>query len=289
MDSTVLSTIDEPFDGINPSDVLPLLLSLPATDCLNGKIFWKSYKKWESLTPEQKNKCAQFWKHSISSHVRNRLSAAARIVIVGEAAEEIARQAITSKDDLARLLHLRIDPSAAADWTAALREKSRPQLDVSNSADQAADADPYNRLAVKFNDYDNQVYQNACILPGRFTAAGTFVSVPGIQAIADYCHDFNPSNSDRPIRNGHWIRSKYKDLKGKISICFNNYHTSGNQAAENVYDEWIKFSTAFNLDIMHYARAIFTDTEMDHIGRALPAAAQRDTGKPSIINFKHQI
>jgi hypothetical protein len=40
------------------------------------------------------------------------------------------RQVMTSKDDLARLLHLRIDPIATADWTSALREKSRAQLDV---------------------------------------------------------------------------------------------------------------------------------------------------------------
>ncbi len=113
---------------------------------------------------------------------------------------------------------------------------------------------------------------------GRLTSAGTYVAITGMQAIADYCHDFNPSNSDRPIRNAHWIRSKYKELKGKISVCFNNYHLSGNQDAENVYDEWIKFSSVFNADIIHYARAIFTDTEMNHIGRALPVEAQRDTG-----------
>ena len=186
---------------------------------------------------------------------------------------------MTSKDDLARLLHLRIDPNAAADWTSALREKSRAELDVINSGDQAADADPYNRLAAKFNDYGTQVYQNACILPGVVSAAGTFIAATGMQAIADYCHSFNPSSADRPLRDGGWIWKKYKELKGQISVCFNNYHRSGNQDAENIYDEWIKFSSAFNQDIIHYARAIFTDTEMDNIGRALAVDLQRDTGK----------
>ncbi len=172
-----------------------------------------------------------------------------------------------------------MDPNAAADWTSALREKSRAELDVTNSGDQAADADPWNRLAVKFNDYGSQVYQNACIVPGVVSAAGTFIAVTGMQAIAGFCHSFNPSSADRPLRDGGWVRKKYKELKTEISICFNNYHRSGNQEAENIYDEWIKFSTMFNKDIIHYARAIFTNTEMDSIGRALAVDVQRDTGK----------
>eukprot|EP01036_Dinobryon_divergens_P029171 gene29171-38235_t len=277
--AAVLATNEEPFDGINPSDVIPLLLALPASDCINGITFWKSYKKWESLTPEQRNKAAKYWKTSITPDVRIRLSEAARAIIVTGVAEEKTRQAITSKDDLARLLHLRVDTNAAADWTNALREKNWAQLDVTNSGDQAADADPYNRLAAKFNDYETQKYQNACIVPNHLTVAGTYISNPGMQAIAYYCHDFNSCIPERPIRDGYWVRSKYKELKGKLSVCFNNYHLSGNQDAENIYDEWIKFSTAFNADIIHYARALFSDTEMDQIGRALPVEAQRDTGE----------
>ena len=95
--SSILPANEEPFDGINPSDVIPLLLALPVTECKDGRSFWKSYKKWESLTPEQKNKSVQFWKHSISQEVRNRLSVAAREINVVETAEDNARQAITSK------------------------------------------------------------------------------------------------------------------------------------------------------------------------------------------------
>ena len=40
----------------------------------------------------------------------------------------------------------------------------------------------------------------------------------------------------------------------------------------------MKYSTTYNFDVLHYARAIFTDTEMDNLGRALPIDAQRDTG-----------
>ena len=173
---------------------------------------------------------------------------------------------------------MRIDPGAAADWTSALREKTRAQLDVTNSGDQSTDADPYNRLAVKFNDYERYVYENACIVPGALSAAGTYIATPGMQEIAVFCHSFNPTSAGRPDRDGGWIRTKFKELKTKISVCFNNYHRSGNQDAENIYDEWVKFSAAFNSDIIHYARAIFTDTDMNSIGRALEVELQRDTG-----------
>ena len=139
------------------------------------------------------------------------------------------RHAITTKVDLARLLHLRVDPGAAADWKSAIREKTRAQLDVLNSGDQSADADPYNRMAEKFNNYEFFIYQNACIIPNRLTIAGTYVAAPNMSRIAEYCHDFNPTAPDRPNRDGGWIHAKYKNLKGKVSVCFNNYHKSGQQ------------------------------------------------------------
>ena len=53
-----------------------------------------------------------------------------------------------------------MDPSAQANWTSALREKSRSELDSN-----AVDNDPYSLLAEKFSDYQRYVYQNACVLP----------------------------------------------------------------------------------------------------------------------------
>jgi hypothetical protein len=186
---------------------------------------------------EQSNRTV-FWKQNISQSLKERLLTISRQQKVANVADEIVRQAMTTKDDLARLLHLRVDPGAAADWTSALREKTRAQLDVINSAEQAADADPYNRLAEKFNNYDTYNYQNACIIPNRLTTAGTYVAAPLMSKIAEYCHDFNPSAADRPNRDGGWIRSKYKELKGKISICFNNYHRSGQQVTSI---HWLKY------------------------------------------------
>ncbi len=80
-----------PFDGINAADIVPLLLALLPSDCINGKVFWKSYKKWESLTTEQKNKASQFWKQNISQEVRDRITAQAHTIIAADSIEEAAR------------------------------------------------------------------------------------------------------------------------------------------------------------------------------------------------------
>ncbi|KAJ1390738.1 hypothetical protein B484DRAFT_439691, partial [Ochromonadaceae sp. CCMP2298] len=188
--------------------------------------------------------------------------------------EEQTRQAITTKHDKSRLLHLRCDPGASADWTEALREKTRPQLDT-----HAPAADPWSRLAEKFNDYNTYRYQNACILPNQLDpATGTYVPVPGMESIAEHCYMFNPNMPGRPNRDAGWLRVNYRELKGKITICFTNVNRSGNQENENIYDEWVKFSTSFSNDVVTYARCLFQDEEMDQLGRALPTDVQRDTG-----------
>ena len=61
-------------------------------------------------------------------------------------------------------------------------------------------------------------------------------------------------------------------------MVFQNYTISGNQDAENIYDEWARFAAPFNLDVVYYARALFTDQDMDLLGKALPKEAQRDIG-----------
>ena len=53
--------IQEPtelFGGQDPAIILPLLHSIPITECLNGKGFFKTYQRWDSLTTEQRNKVA---------------------------------------------------------------------------------------------------------------------------------------------------------------------------------------------------------------------------------------
>ncbi len=136
--------VSDPFQGVDPSIIIAQLLLVPPQDCINGKAFWKSYKgKWEDLSSDQKNKTVIFFETNITNEVRQRILENARQISLAENVAESNRQAMTTKHDKARLLHLRVDVNAQADWTAALTEKSRAQLDTDDPS-----ADPWNRKAL---------------------------------------------------------------------------------------------------------------------------------------------
>jgi hypothetical protein len=81
-----------------------------------------------------------------------------------------------------------------------MRELSRVDLDAKHSDPVLhADGDPWNRLAVKFNDYVLYCYQNACVEPGLWDSLGCYVPVPGMESIADFCYDLNPCMVGRPV------------------------------------------------------------------------------------------
>lgn len=73
----VVSTVSEqtsfPFEDVDASLILDLLQQVEASDCINGKKFWKTYgTKWDSLTLEQRNKTVTFWRTNISNETRER-------------------------------------------------------------------------------------------------------------------------------------------------------------------------------------------------------------------------
>ncbi len=262
-----------PFEGLDPDLLLPVLLLLDAGQTRNGRPFYKTYKKWSTLTVDQKTKTIAFWNDNLDEPIRQACLNRARQAMANDVQEERQRQAQTNKHDQARLLHLRADPAAAANWTSALREKSRSELDLRGEV--AAAADPWNQLAEKFNDYGHYRYINAVVqtrLEGDRRVVvlkpdGLPLAVTGMEALVNYCFDMNPCLETRPLRDGGWIRAQWRAMKGKLSVCFQNYRKSGNQEAENVYDEWARFAVTLGHDYLFYARALFDDDEMDRLGK----------------------
>jgi hypothetical protein len=122
-----------------------------------------------------------------------------------ESAEEANRASITNKHDKARLLHLRIDPTAAVKWSKALCEKSRVQLDDCNG--QGGYVCPFDSLASLFNDPTN-VYDNACVVLDKTVESGCYAPESGMEMVTRRCYDINPSAKNRPTRDGAWIRAK---------------------------------------------------------------------------------
>jgi hypothetical protein len=260
-----------PFEGLDPEIILSFLLTLPSSACINGKPFYKTYKKWSTMNVEQRTKSICFWNENLTDSVRGEILNKARSKMAEEVVEERQRQANTNKHDQARLLHLRADPAAAANWTAALREKGRMELDNRNDCQ----SDPWNLLAEKFNDYNTYRYSNVVVQSridenGRrvmlLGPGGLPVAVRGRESLVKCCFDINPCQVGRPFRDGGWIRNQYRYIKGKISLCLQNYRKSGNQAAENPYDEWAEYAMLIGLDFVYYARALFEDDFMDRLG-----------------------
>jgi hypothetical protein len=191
----------------------------------------------------------------------------------------------TNKHDKARLLHIRADPNLSSIWTKALREKNRVELDSSKSTDYM---DPFQQLAEEFNDYERNIYYNCCLEyfmnPVTRTATekkdslGLPVYVPGLECIGKLCYDINPTSANRPMRDGGWIRSTYRSIRPNITKALENYNKSGNQEAENIFDEWVNFSSHFGDDVCVYARAVLNTELLDQLGKALPSNMKRDSG-----------
>ena len=275
------ATDAEPMQGTNPVDNAFLLLDkdklikalqdIEPVKCINGKPLFKSYGKWSGLKQDQRVKVKQFWAANLDDAARQSIQDSIVQALEKAESDETARQALTSKHDKVRLLHLRVDPTMAGIWTSALREKTRQELDDRTGA---VFEDPYSKLAEKFNDPSN-IYQNATIIPGKIDAHGCYCSAPGMESLAFKCYDIDPSMPTRPLRDGGWLRTKFKELKTAITKCYARFLRSGNQDADNIYDEWALFADD---DVTLYSKAIMTKADMEYLGKAIPEEAQSDTG-----------
>lgn len=282
----VASPITAPFEGMDPSTMVKFMKCLSEGQCLNGKKFWSTYPaKWDALTKAQKDKAVVFFDSNVSNATRHALLAAARAEVVCDVEETRERQAMTNKHDKARLVHFRADGKFAALWSMAFREYNRSELDAEEPPNY------FNQLAEAFNDYEGNRYVNAVTVPGALTAQGTYVARPGMELIARYTHDLDPCAESRPIRDGAWIRIQLRTYRARVSVCWSNFKRSGQQDAENLYDEWCKFSTTFGDDIITYSYAIFSHEMLDHMGKRLADNMQVDTGvlgeiSPANVNVR---
>lgn len=261
-----------PFEGVNPQLMLKYLKNLAKEKLRDGKPLPKAYVKWDTMNEMQRNKTAAFFNLNIDNGTRQALLALARADLHREVEEDRERAALTNKHDKCRLLHLRADGKYATLWSQAFREMTRSELD--------ADSPPnyYEQLADAFNNYAVNVYQNASIVPGAVNAQGTYVARPGKESIAQYTYDLNPTMYPRPIRDAGWVRTQLRTMRAKISVVWANFKKSGQQDAENLCDEWVKFSTSFGDDVTTYAFVVFSMEMMDHMGKRLTDAMAIDTG-----------
>jgi hypothetical protein len=134
--------------------------------------FYKSYPSWERMTPEQKNKTLA-WFHTLPAEVKGKyflfffrlvfnilfsfcaiLFCSASVLVEARndwamhSRQETAANRQTTKDDIARLLHLFEEPMAQRHWSNLYSVLSGPELDARKSSREYSEsANPLEFLA----------------------------------------------------------------------------------------------------------------------------------------------
>jgi hypothetical protein len=255
----------------DPDFILKALGSLKGDALPNGKAFFKSYTKWNSLTDPQRNKAMAYF-NSLSEPVRFAVKTQVNNLIVAAGNETNQQAAITSANDRARFMHAMVDPYNAVALTAANAPLERTLLDSPD--DRMA---PWETIAGNFNNYEDYPYQNATIQHADGVPLNPYAANIGMESVAVFTHTINPQDDNRPKRDGAWCEKIWKEIRGSASRINENYRKSGNQDCENQYTEWISFCDNYS-DVYKYFKCVVDDGFLDNLGRALPANQQRDTG-----------
>lgn len=215
---------------------------------------------------------------------------------------ENQRDKNTTKDDIARLLHLFKEPSAQIHWSNLYGILNRMQLDSrKSSGEQSEAARPLACLAEIFNDYQGFHPQNVMV---QYVSRGSQrrpvkkqpyqPSSPEWAVLANHCHDIEPTNESRRhiIRAEDWIKETWNDCRKYLHQTFLQYNRSGQHDPDR--DEWcsqkelerwvrattwktagansvIRFPTA-----MVYSIAVLEEGDFDSIGRQMPSGTGVD-------------
>jgi hypothetical protein len=122
-----------------------------------------------------------------------------------EQQQENQRDKNTTKDDIACLLHLYKDPMAHCHWSNLYGVLSRAELDARKSTGPQAEAEnPLNSLVECFNDYET--FQPQHVMVEYVSASPNMLPVKRQpyqassaewSALANHCHDIEPTNLSR--------------------------------------------------------------------------------------------
>lgn len=255
-----------------PSFVLETLHELEKEECPQEKKFYSTYAmKWEKLDMEKRQKTFVFFS-KLDSSVKMTISAKATEKEKLSLSAARTENNVTTKHDKSRVLHLFADPRLVLDWQDAYSgTKDRLTLD-----DPQAESG-WNALISAFNNSDDYSYKNECLV--FMPSTGTHKSKPGMEAIYNFCHDLNPAMPGRPQRDISWLRDQMLELRKQLTKVYDNYKRSGQQDAENKYDEWAKFCNSSPSPVL-YSICVLDETKLStYLGKEMPEGVAMDTGE----------
>jgi hypothetical protein len=171
-----------------------------------------------------------------SSSLESIVEAAVTAQENAEAVSATANSAST-KDDIARLIHLYKEPLAQRHWTDLYSVLTRSELDARKSdGNYGVPANTLSSLVDIFNDYDNFVPQNL-MLQYVTSQQGlrpvkkfpNEASSPEWSYLVTQCQEIEPTNLSHKnfIRGPDWIKTQWADIQKNLHQMFLQYNCSG--------------------------------------------------------------
>ncbi len=299
-------TLPPEWEDISPDVMIRCLRAIPSRALVDigMKDFYKSYPSWSKMTADQRNR-AIAWFRQLPDEMQDDAVTAAIEAQEKQVQEDNASKVITTKDDVARLLHLFKEPAAQRHWTNLYAVLSRVELDARKAAEEySEDANPLEHLAGMFNNYDEFCPQNVMVqyvagnggMPVKKTPYAP--SSSEWSYLASFTHELDPCNVSRRniIRGPDWVKSTWSDIRKYLHQMFTQYHRSGQHDPD--MDEWMSEkenrrwaraagwkapgtnNVVRHQQAMIYSIAVLDLCDFESIGRKMP----KGTGVDSSVN-----
>ena len=207
----------------------------------------------------------------------------------------------TTKDDIARLIHLFKEPGAQVHWTKHFGSLTRAELDARKSDFSSDAANATDCLASMFNDYHSFKPSNLMVRYNdpdpnnpHLPPSKVFPYEPSTSEWTDLCNhtqDIEPTNLSRQtiIRDGAWVKSTWTDVRKWLHAIFISYNRSGERdvdrgewGSEREQQRWSRQSTSkMNTGVrfhtvMLYAISLLCLADFESMGRQLPSGTGFD-------------
>jgi len=199
------------FENVHPDVMIELIKKCSDIGSNRRKEFYKSYSKWSTLKPDQKNNVV-CWFKNLPEITQKSLIQQGKTTVLEERRYTFNN---TTKDDIVRLIHLNRHPDTIIHWSRTKSILTRQQLDSRNSLSRNArePANPWEALAVIYNDYVNFTPQKLMVkyIEGPNGKPEKRIPVEPEKEwefLYTTCHELDPTNMSRArvTRDGEWIK-----------------------------------------------------------------------------------
>ena len=270
------------FDGLDPNKVFQVMKAFAPR--VMHKEIPASYQSWAKLNKKQP-KCV----HDIYMGLTVPLKQVVATQVASLANPVLANKTGDSKNQRARLAHLREYAGAAMHWQSVGFPLSRPALDSKRShesEEREEEEHPYRELTELFNnrsrDADNLFRpQNGAVLYVEGIKTKTPADLSNA-SIVKFLGDIDPDEPDVDPISPDLFKKMSKEFFAEVARVFDKFSRSGSQKGDvdslDGREEWVlNFAREHDCAVMYSIYAMSVGT-VRNLGKIMPQLAQRDSG-----------